>query len=396
MSGAGYFSAPVYADFHDIEYNAIREAAGVIDITPLYKYEVSGPDAVRLLDRVMTRDMTKLRIDRIFYSPWCDEEGKVLDDGTITRLAEDRFRITAADPCYRWFVLNATGLDVEVADVSDATAALALQGRLSREVLQDATGQDWTDLKYFGRRGTEIAGVTVDVTRTGYTGDRGYELWMAKDDAVAVWDRIFDVGQRYGIHPVGIRAMDVARVEAGLILIEAEYTSARHAMAPEQQYSPFELNFDGMVDFAKANDFNGRRALQAEQKAGGPERRLVGAAPGLVRHRGDVREARPRARDQPVRAPRPDPGLQGGQAGGSHHLHHLGPHDQEDGLVRVGRQGTQLPGLAPERRMDRGGRARQGRRHRGADAVLRPRAQAQLATTPPDRHRTVLGRITGV
>ena len=121
---SGYFSAPVYADFHDIEYNAIREAAGVIDITPLYKYEVSGPDAVRLLDRVMTRDMTKLRIDRIFYSPWCDEEGKVLDDGTITRLAEDRFRITAADPCYRWFVLNATGLDVEVADVSDATAAL--------------------------------------------------------------------------------------------------------------------------------------------------------------------------------------------------------------------------------------------------------------------------------
>ena len=273
---SGYFSAPVYADFHDIEYNAIREAAGVIDITPLYKYEVSGPDAVRLLDRVMTRDMTKLRVDRIFYSPWCDEEGKVLDDGTITRLAEDRFRITAADPCYRWFVLNATGLDVEVADVSDATAALALQGRLSREVLQDATGQDWTDLRYFGRRGTEIAGVPVDVTRTGYTGDRGYELWMAKDDAVAVWDRIFEVGQRYGIHPVGIRAMDVARVEAGLILIEAEYTSARHAMAPEQQYSPFELKFDGMVDFAKANDFNGRRALQAEQKAGGPERRLVG------------------------------------------------------------------------------------------------------------------------
>jgi len=220
--------------------------------------------------------MTKLRIDRIFYSPWCDEEGKVLDDGTITRLAEDRFRITAADPCYRWFVLNATGLDVEVADVSDATAALALQGRLSREALQDATGQDWTDLRYFGRRGTEVAGVPVDVTRTGYTGDRGYELWMAKDDAVAVWDRIFEVGQRYGIHPVGIRAMDVARVEAGLILIEAEYTSARHAISPEQTYSPFELGLGRLVDFHKAADFTGRRALVAEQQAGGPARRLVG------------------------------------------------------------------------------------------------------------------------
>ncbi len=273
---SGYFAAPVYADFHDIEYNAIREAAGVIDITPLYKYEVSGPDAVRLLDRVMTRDMTKLQIDRVFYAPWCDEEGKVLDDGTIARLDEQRYRITAADPSYRWFVLNATGLDVDIADVSDDTAALALQGRLSREVLQDATGQDWTDLRYFGRRPTEIAGVQVDVTRTGYTGDRGYELWMPKSDAVHVWDRIFEVGQRYGIHPVGIRAMDVARVEAGLILIEAEYTSARHAIAPEQQYSPFELAFDRMVHFGKTSDFNGRRALQAEQKAGGPERRLVG------------------------------------------------------------------------------------------------------------------------
>jgi aminomethyltransferase len=273
---SGYFAAPVYADFHDIEYNAIREAAGVIDISPLYKYEVSGPDATRLLDRVMTRDMTKLQVDRVFYSPWCDEEGKVLDDGTIARLADDRYRITAADPCYRWFVMNATGLEVEIADVSDATAALALQGRLSREVLQDATGQDWTDLRYFGRRTTEIADVPIDVTRTGYTGDRGYELWMPADGAVAVWDRIFEVGMRYGIHPVGIRAMDVARVEAGLILIEAEYTSARHAVAPEQQYSPFELNFDALVDFAKASDFNGRRPLLDERKAGGPQRRLVG------------------------------------------------------------------------------------------------------------------------
>jgi aminomethyltransferase len=273
---SGYFAAPVYADFHDIEYNAIREAAGVIDITPLYKYEISGPDATGLLDRVMTRDMTKLLVDRVFYSPWCDEEGKVLDDGTITRLARDRYRITAADPCYRWFQLNATGLDVEIADVSDETAALALQGRLSREVLQDATGQDWTDLRYFGRRMTEIDGVPVDVTRTGYTGDRGYELWMPADRAVSVWDRVFEAGGRFGIHPVGIRAMDVARVEAGLILIEAEYTSARHAVAPEQQYSPFELGFDAFVNFSKTSDFNGRRALLAEQKAGGPERRLVG------------------------------------------------------------------------------------------------------------------------
>ena len=273
---SGYFSVPVYADFHDIEYSAIREAAAVIDVSPLYKYEVHGPDAQRLLDRVLTRDMTKLRVDRVFYSPWCDEEGKVVDDGTIARLDETTYRVTAADPCYRWFGLNATGLDVEIRDITDATAALALQGRLSREVLQDATRQDWTDLKYFGRRMTEIGGVVVDVTRTGYTGDRGYELWMSADEALPVWDELFEVGERYGIYPVGINAMDVARVEAGLILIEAEYTSARHAVAPEQQYSPYELGFAPLVDLGKTTEFTGRRALRAEHAAGGPERRLVG------------------------------------------------------------------------------------------------------------------------
>ena len=273
---SGYLSVPVYADFHDIEYSAIREAAAVIDISPLYKYEVRGPDALRLLDRVMTRDMTKLRVDRVAYSPWCDEEGRVLDDGTIARLDDRTYRITAADACYRWFVLNATGLDVQVDDISDRTAALALQGRLSREVLEGATGHDWSDVRYFGRRMTEIAGVAVDVTRTGYTGDRGYELWMPADQALAVWDSIFTTGERFGIYPVGIDAMDVARVEAGLILIEAEYTSARHAMAPEQQYSPYELGFEPLVDLGKAADFTGRRALRAEHEAGGPARRLVG------------------------------------------------------------------------------------------------------------------------
>ena len=273
---SGYFSAAVYADFHDIEYNAIREAAAVVDISPLYKYEVSGPDATRLLDRVMTRDISKLAVDRVYYSPWCDEEGKVMDDGTVARLSDDTYRITAADQCYRWFELNRTGLDAEIRDVSDATAALALQGRLSRDVLQEATGQDWTDVRYFGRRVTEIGGVRVDVTRTGYTGDRGYELWMPADGALTVWDRLFEVGQRYGIHACGIAAMDVARVEAALILVEVEYTSARHAVATEQQYSPFELGFDRLIDFKKASDFNGRRALLAEQAAGGPARRLVG------------------------------------------------------------------------------------------------------------------------
>lgn len=273
---SGYHAAAVFADFVDIEYNAIREAAAVIDVTPLYKYEVSGADAATLLDRVVTRDISQVGLDQVIYTPWCDEEGKVIDDGTVTRLAQDRFRVTAADPSYRWFAMNATGLDVRIDDISQATAGLALQGRLSRHVLEKATGQDWFDLRYFRRRPTTVEGVDVDVTRTGYTGDLGYELWIPVEGALAVWDRLFDVGADYGIRPAGIQALDICRLEASLILIEAEYTSARHAFAPELKYSPFEIGLGRLVKFDKAAEFTGKRALLAEHDAGGPQRRLVG------------------------------------------------------------------------------------------------------------------------
>ena len=135
---SGYFASSVYADAHDIEYNAIREQAALIDVSPLYKYEVRGRDAERLVDRVITRDATRLKDGAVYYSPWCDEDGKVVDDGTIHRLAADRFRWTAADPQYRWLTLNSSGLDVEIEDVSESTAALALQGPCSRAVLEAA------------------------------------------------------------------------------------------------------------------------------------------------------------------------------------------------------------------------------------------------------------------
>jgi len=273
---SGYHAAAVFADFVDIEYNAIREAAAVIDVTPLYKYEVDGAGAAALLDRVVTRDISAMAVDQVIYTPWCDEEGKVIDDGTVTRLDENRFRVTAADPSYRWFAMNATGLDVQIDDISEATAGLALQGRLSRHVLERASGQDWYDLRYFRRRPTTIEGVDVDVTRTGYTGDLGYELWIPVEGALVVWDRLFDVGADYGIRPAGIQALDTCRLEASLILIEAEYTSARHAFAPELKYSPFEIGLGRLVKFDKAAEFTGKRALLAERDRGGPERRLVG------------------------------------------------------------------------------------------------------------------------
>jgi aminomethyltransferase len=274
---SGYWASSVYADHHDIEYNAIREAAALIDVSPLYKYRVSGPDATRLVDRVITRDATKLKVGQVYYTPWCDEHGKVIDDGTVHRLAEQEYRWTAADPQIRWLTLNARGLDVAIEDVSEAVAAVALQGPFARAVLEAATGEDFADLRYFRRRASRIGSVEVDVSRTGYTGDLGYEIWAPVAAALATWDALMRAGQAYGIRPAGMLALDVVRLEAGLVLLEVDYTSARHALNPEQNYSPYELAMGRLVDLEKG-DFVGRLALQREQAKGGPKRRLVGVA----------------------------------------------------------------------------------------------------------------------
>jgi aminomethyltransferase len=272
---AGFYAASVYADFHDIEYNAIREAAALIDVSPLFKYRVSGPDAERLVDRVITRDATKLKVGAVYYTPWCDEHGKVVDDGTVHRLSPTEFRWTAADPQLRWLRMNAAGLDVAIEDVTESLAALALQGPQSRAVLEAATGDSFADLGYFRRRGSRIGEVALDVSRTGYTGDLGYELWLPAEAAAEVWDALVAAGKDHGIRPAGMLALDVTRLEAGLILLEVDYTSARHALNPDQNYSPFEIGLGRLVTFDKA-DFVGKRALQAEGRRGGPGRRLVG------------------------------------------------------------------------------------------------------------------------
>jgi aminomethyltransferase len=276
---SGYYASSVYADAHDIEYNAIREAAALIDVSPLYKYTVSGPDALRLVDRVITRDATKLKPGQVYYTPWCDEHGKVIDDGTVHHLDDGTFRWTAADPQLRWLRQNSAGLDVTVEDVSEEVAALALQGPLARDVLEAATGGSFGDLRYFRRRAATFkAGrkkVAIDVSRTGYTGDLGYELWVPAEFAVALWESLMNAGGDYGIRPAGMLALDVVRLEAGLILLEVDYTSARHAMNPDQNYSPGEIGLGRLVSLDKA-DFVGRLALEREGRNGGPARRLVG------------------------------------------------------------------------------------------------------------------------
>jgi aminomethyltransferase len=273
---AGYYAASVYSDHLDIEYNAIREAVALIDVSPLYKYVVSGSDAEILVDRVITRDASKIKVGGVIYTCWCDEDGKVIDDGTVARLDETTFRWTAADPSYRWFLLNARGLDVKVEEVTETVAALAVQGPRSRALIEDVTDQSFSSLRYFQRKPARIAGVDIDVSRTGYTGDLGYELWIPADRALDVWDVLMETGRAHAARPAGMLALDVARIEAGLILIEADFFSSRHALNAEQAYSPFEIGLGRLVNFKKERDFVGRRALLREQQAGGAPRVLAG------------------------------------------------------------------------------------------------------------------------
>jgi aminomethyltransferase len=265
---SGYLSAGLYEPSHEREYYAIRNSAGLIDVSPLFKYEVTGPDALRLVDRLLPRDVTKCHIGQVLYSPWCDEDGKVIDDGTIARLAENQFRITAADPSLRWFQDVGYGLDAEVRDVSAELAALALQGPLSRAILKEVVeGVDFDALPYFYLAQGSVDGFPLTVTRTGYTGDLGYELWVRPEYAERLWDCLLDRGSRYGLLPAGIIALDMARVEAGLIMIDVDYKSSHKALIEAQKSSPYEIGLGWTVKL-DAGDFIGRRALRAEKARG--------------------------------------------------------------------------------------------------------------------------------
>jgi aminomethyltransferase len=271
---SGYYAVSVYESHHEHEYNAIREAAALFDISPLFKYVVSGPDAPRLVDRVVTRDIRRVAVGQIVYTPWCDEQGKVIDDGTVARVAETTYRWTAADPNLRWLHQNAQGLDVSIEDVSEKVAAVALQGPTSARVLRNVAQADIDNLKYFRLTRGTIAGVPVEISRNGYTGDLGYEVFMPWGQAVTVWDALMAGGREHDIHPAGMLALDVARIEAGMILLEVDYVGSKRALIEDQKYSPFEIGLGRLVDPGKES-FVGRTALLAEKERG-PRRRLVG------------------------------------------------------------------------------------------------------------------------
>ena len=271
---SGYYAVSAFEASHEHEYHAIRNAAALIDVSPLFKYLIAGPDAVRLVDRVITRDAHALAVGQVCYTPWCDEHGKVIDDGTVTRVRDDVFRWTAADPSLRWFTLNAVGLNVLVQDISERVAALALQGPTSAAALNRIADADVRTLKYFRMTSGMIAGVPVDISRTGYTGDLGYEIWMPWDRAIEVWDAIKAGGQPFGVRPTGMLALDVARLEAGLLLIDVDFHSSYKALTESQKYSPYEMGLDRLVHLGKSA-FVGREALCEMQRRGTP-RRIVG------------------------------------------------------------------------------------------------------------------------
>ena len=292
---SGYLSATNYELTHENEYFSIRTKAALLDITPLYKYLIQGPDALRFLDRLVTRNINICKVGQVMYTPWCDEDGKVIDDGTVQRLSERKFRITSAEPNLEWFKYNAAGMDLTISDDSVSTAALALQGPNSRAILNIVSSDSLDSLKFFWMMETRFDDIPVSISRTGYTGDLGYEIWMDSKDALSVWDFLMDKGKPFGITPTGLQALDIARIEAGLILLDVDYISSRHAIVESRKSSPYELGLGWAVKMKK-KDFIGKRALEAELARGSEwefvgidiqwteledHYRKVGLAPGL-------------------------------------------------------------------------------------------------------------------
>ena len=271
---SGYLVASSYDTVHDYEYHAIRNTAGLIDISPLYKYDVCGKDAVNLVNRVITRDASKCAVNQALYACLCDGAGKVIQDGTVFRLAENHFRFHLADPALRWLKLNMLGMDVAINECSEEIVALALQGPNSLKILEQVAETGLKRLRFFRFASAMIMGTPVLISRTGYTGDLGYEIWFGCDQAERIWDILITAGKNFGIKPAGMLALDVARLEAGFILLEVDYTGVEKAVIPSQRYSPYEISLGWTVDLTKPH-FVGHQMLIAESRRG-PSRQIVG------------------------------------------------------------------------------------------------------------------------
>ena len=263
----GYLAAEQYFDA-EFEYFKVRNACGTYDICPMQKYYVSGPDAEAMLDRMVTRDVAKMRVGRVGYVLWCTEDGRLIDDGTIFRIAEDAFMLTSGSPSTAWLKKSRVGFDsLLIEDKSDDLAALSLQGPTSCAVLRRMGLEGIAELQPFEIRHFELQHLRVMVSRTGFTGDLGYELWVDAEGALALWDALYEAGEDFGIHPFGERATNMLRLEAGFVMPGYEFNEALKTVHFEHDQTPFELGLAWMVDFKKPH-FNGRAALLAESRRG--------------------------------------------------------------------------------------------------------------------------------
>jgi aminomethyltransferase len=270
---SGYTTVDVFTTVEQ-EYFAIRNATTLYDLTPMIKYRIVGPDAVDYLNRLVTRDVTKLKPNRVAYCVWCNDSGHIIDDGTIFRLGDTEFRLCTAERQLDWLLASAVGFDVRVEEVTETIAALAVQGPTSCAVLKAAGLKGVESLKPFDIGYFQVGAVPVTVSRTGFTGDLGYEVWMEPADAVAVWDTLMTAGRSRGVRAIGSQALNIARIEAGFISPHVDFISAEQTIRTGRDRSPLELGLAWLVSFEKGH-FNGRRALLEERKAG-PRRRLVG------------------------------------------------------------------------------------------------------------------------
>ena len=271
---AGYCSVCRYGHSHEAEYAAIRHSAGLIDVSPLFKYEINGPGSQKFLSRLSVRDLSKLQLGRVAYCCWCDDQGKIIDDGTVSRLEEEAFRLTSTGPAYGWLRSVSRGFDVSIVDSSASLAALAVQGPTSRQILGECCDIDLEEMRFFDVAKGRIGAASVAVSRTGYTGDLGYEIWVAAEEALPIWDAVFASGQKHGLLPVGLDALDMARIEAGFLLQGVDYFSAPKTVLESRRSSPYELNLGWMITFS-GDPFVGQNALRREFEKGS-SRKLVG------------------------------------------------------------------------------------------------------------------------
>jgi aminomethyltransferase len=264
---SGFLSANSYELDHIHEYNAVRTACALFDISPLYKYHLHGPGARELLDRVLTRDVARLAVGQVSYTTWCDDEGKIVDDGTVTRLGPDSYRLTAAIPTLDWLQDNDLGIGARIEDVSEALAALSLQGPTSRALLQRLADADLSGLRYFRQLESRLAGIPVSISRTGYTGDLGFEIFVEPGWAERLWDELLEAGRAFNLRPAGNIAQDMLRIEAGLLLIDVDFVSSTRTLFDVQKTTPYELGLGFTVALGK-EWFVGQEVLRREKQRG--------------------------------------------------------------------------------------------------------------------------------